>query len=177
PSYNINAISNKSSDSPLDDDDKDQHWTLDNCATGHVTGVKEFISTWHGPGRLILPNKTETHGQVGVAKIKLHANGLSTAIILNNVTYNPSLYKNLISHCRLLESNYHLVRQDNVETIYKNIHTGHELHFEMTNNLYVLKNVMKHHRKWDVPPSQTFGQSTTIHAINSDKPNDDKLIA
>ncbi|KAH9103710.1 hypothetical protein AeMF1_020024 [Aphanomyces euteiches] len=177
PSYNINAISNKSSDSPLDDDDKDQHWTLDNCATGHVTRVKEFISTWHGPGRLILPNKTEIHGQVGVAKIKLHVNGLSTTIILNNVTYNPSLYKNLISHCRLLESNYHLVRQDNVETIYKNIHTGHELHFEMTNNLYVLKNVMKHHRKWDVPPSQTFGQSTTIHAINSDKPNDDKLIA
>ncbi|CAK4707213.1 unnamed protein product [Aphanomyces euteiches] len=45
PSYNINAISNKASDSPLDDDDKDQHWTLDNCATGYVTGVKEFIST------------------------------------------------------------------------------------------------------------------------------------
>ncbi|KAF0725619.1 hypothetical protein Ae201684P_003021 [Aphanomyces euteiches] len=47
----------------------------------------------------------------------------------------------------------------------------------MTNNLYVLKTVMKHHRIWDVPPSQTFGQNTTIHAINSDKPNDDMLIA
>ncbi|KAH9167555.1 hypothetical protein AeNC1_018132, partial [Aphanomyces euteiches] len=176
PSYDINAISDESSNIPLDGG-KEQHWTLDNCATGHVTGVKEFVSTWHGPARLILPDKSEIYGQVGVAKIKLLENGRTTTINLNNVTYKPSLYKNLISHCRLLESGYRLVCQDNTETIYKNIHTNHELQFEMKNNLYVLKNVVTQRQTRSRSIHHVLGQSVNIHAITSEQPNDDKLIA
>ncbi|KAH9150923.1 hypothetical protein AeRB84_006344 [Aphanomyces euteiches] len=179
PSYDINTISDESSNIPLDGG-KEQHWTLDNCATGHVTGVKEFVSTWHGPARLILPDKSEIYGQVGVAKIKLLENGRTTTINLNNVTYEPSLYKNLISHCRLLESGYRLVCQDNTETIYKNIPTDHELQFEMKNNLYVLKNVVTQRQTRSRSIHQVLGQSVNIHAITSEQPeqpNDDKLIA
>ncbi|KAH9095102.1 hypothetical protein LEN26_017922, partial [Aphanomyces euteiches] len=134
--YNINCITGIDKPST-----KETHWTLDNCATGHVTGQVGVISTWHGSANLILPNQTKILGQVGQVKLRLRKNGESSTLILHDVTYEPSLYKNLISRVRLLESGYRLFKQDLAETIYKNDDTQHELHFKMMNNLYVLTGV------------------------------------
>ncbi|KAH9151929.1 hypothetical protein AeRB84_005572 [Aphanomyces euteiches] len=134
--YDINAI--------LQDDgkpEKETHWTLDNCATGHVTGLKGVINTWEGTAQLVLPNQPKIHGHVGHVTLQLQSNGQWSTLVLRNVTFEPSLYKNLISHVRLLESGFRLLKQDMIETIYKNDTTQLELRFAMRNNLYVLTGV------------------------------------
>ncbi|KAH9182462.1 hypothetical protein AeNC1_015563 [Aphanomyces euteiches] len=142
--YDINAIA-QGNGKP----EKETHWTLDNCATGHVTGQKGVINSWEGTAQLVLPNQTNIQGQVGTVKLHLLRDGECSTLTLRNVTYEPSLYKNLISHVRLLEYGYKLTKQDMGGTIYKNDTTQHELCFKMINNLYVLSGV----------------EDTTIHAI------------
>ncbi|CAK4102298.1 unnamed protein product [Aphanomyces euteiches] len=134
--YDINAIA-QGNGKP----EKETHWTLDNCATGHVTGQKGVINSWEGTAQLVLPNQTKIQGQVGTVKLHLLRDGECSTLTLRNVTYEPSLYKNLISHVRLLEYGYKLTKQDMGETIYKNDTTQHELCFKMINNLYVLSGV------------------------------------
>ena len=46
--YNINAISTNQTPN------QEAHWTLDNCATGHVTGVRHYVNDCHGDANLIL---------------------------------------------------------------------------------------------------------------------------
>ncbi|KAH9101952.1 hypothetical protein AeMF1_021363, partial [Aphanomyces euteiches] len=79
--YNINCITGIDKPST-----KETHWTLDNCATGHVTGQVGVISTWHGSANLILPNQTKILGQVGQVKLRLCKNGESSTLILHDVT-------------------------------------------------------------------------------------------
>ncbi|KAG9416542.1 hypothetical protein AC1031_000942 [Aphanomyces cochlioides] len=66
-SFSVNAISSKNA-MELEENDFDgmptleQHWTLGNCATGHVSGNKALFDAWHGTAELILPNKTTIIG-------------------------------------------------------------------------------------------------------------------
>jgi len=99
---------------------------------------------------LVLLNQTTIVGCTGTTKIILNCSSQRKAILrLKNVTYQPDLYKNLISHIRLLHSGYQLVKQNLSETVYINCKTGHNLQFVMKHDLYVLD------------------QTTTTHTINA----------
>ncbi|RHY22600.1 hypothetical protein DYB32_009452, partial [Aphanomyces invadans] len=146
-SFSVNSTYTMENDDPLcgtvsQSHPSERHWTLDNCATGHVTGTKDFIDSWHGSANLILPNKTQIRGNVGVTNIAMSTNGKLSILQLRNVTYAPSLYKNLISHIKLLESGYRITRQDMQRTIYKHPGTNHRLTFTLVDNLYVLDDVV-----------------------------------
>ncbi|KAF0726422.1 hypothetical protein Ae201684P_021073 [Aphanomyces euteiches] len=172
-SFSVNAISSKTT-MQLKENDFDgmptleKHWTLDNCATGHVSGNKALFDAWHGTAELILPNKMTIIGKVGQVTISMLQGGASSTLILRNVTYEPTLYKNLISHVKLLESGYQLYHQDLDGTLYVNPSTKHELKFTMQNNLYVLRDVI----------SQSPNTShLEVHAIaTKSKTNDEKLV-
>ncbi|RHZ29651.1 hypothetical protein DYB37_011776, partial [Aphanomyces astaci] len=90
----------------------ENHWTLDNCATGHITGNRHFMHSWKGPSSLILPNQAVVKGRRGTAKIHLLRNGKRATLKLHDVTYEPTIYKNLTSHVRLLHSGYQFAHQD-----------------------------------------------------------------
>ena len=49
----------------------DNHWTLDNGATGHVAGNKDWITSWKGMSHLVQPDKSTLRGRRGTAKIDL----------------------------------------------------------------------------------------------------------
>ncbi|RLO01668.1 hypothetical protein DYB28_015330, partial [Aphanomyces astaci] len=91
--YHVNAVT-------VDDTRRvmENHWTLDNCATGHVTGNHHFMHSWKGTSSLILPNQAVVKGRRGTAKIHLLRNGEHATLKLHDVTYEPTIYKNLISH-------------------------------------------------------------------------------
>jgi hypothetical protein len=54
---------------------KDSHWTLDNGATGHVTGSRSAITSWHGATNLVLPDGPRIAAKMGSAKIRLTKDG------------------------------------------------------------------------------------------------------
>jgi len=114
---------------------KDSHWTLDNGATGHVTGSRSAITSWHGATDLVLPDGSRIAAKMGSAKIRLTEDGTTTTLKLHDVAYHPGIYKNLLSHARLLKSGYHVHRQDSKQAVYVHNTTGHELRFKMSNNL------------------------------------------
>ncbi|RHY74999.1 hypothetical protein DYB30_013092 [Aphanomyces astaci] len=120
----------------------ENHWTLDNCATGHVTGNHHFMHSWKGTSSLILPNQAVVKGRRGTAKIHLLRNGEHATLKLHDVTYEPTIYKNLISHVRLLRSGYQRAHQDLKRTTYVHRFNGHELHFALSDSLYVLQDVV-----------------------------------
>ncbi|KAH9103933.1 hypothetical protein LEN26_010973 [Aphanomyces euteiches] len=72
--YNINAISN------TETHDQEAHWTLGNCATGHVTGNRHYVQGCHGNATLTLPNGGKIKGCHGVARIALD-HGVEEAIL------------------------------------------------------------------------------------------------
>ncbi len=70
------------------------------------------------------------------------AHGKMPTLKLANVAYHPGIYKNLLSHARLLKSGYNVLRQDAKAAVYAHKSTGHTLQFKMKNNLYVLEGSM-----------------------------------
>ncbi|RLO01397.1 hypothetical protein DYB28_004572, partial [Aphanomyces astaci] len=135
--YHVNSVT-------VDDTRRvtENHWTLDNCATGHVTGNHHFMHSWKGTSSLILPNQAVVKGRRGTAKINLLCNGEHATLKLHDVTYEPTIYKNLISHVRLLRSGHQLAHQDLKKTTYVHRFNGHELHFALSDSLYVLQDVV-----------------------------------
>ncbi|RHY79828.1 hypothetical protein DYB26_005045, partial [Aphanomyces astaci] len=119
----------------------ENYWTLDNCATGHVTGNHHFMHSWKGTSGLILPNQAVVKGRRGTAKIHILRKGEHATLKLHDITYEPTIYKNLISHVRLLRSGYQLAHQDLKKTTYMDRFNGHELHFAMSDSLYVLQDM------------------------------------
>jgi transposase InsO family protein len=115
----------------------DNHWTLDNGATGHVAGNKDWITSWKGMSHLVLPDKSTLRGRRGTAKIDLFDGDQHHVLKLINVTYQGSIYKNLISHVQLLRSGYELTHQDLFTTAYIHKFHGRRLNI-MRDGLYVL---------------------------------------
>ncbi|RHY02199.1 hypothetical protein DYB36_008604 [Aphanomyces astaci] len=135
--YHVNSVT-------VDDTRRvmENHWTLDNCATVYVTGNHHFMHSWKGTSSLILPNQAVVKGRRGTAKIHLLRNGEHATLKLHDVTYEPTIYKNLISHVRLLRSGHQLAHQDLKKTTYVHRFNGHELHFALSDSLYVLQDVV-----------------------------------
>jgi len=137
--YRANAIASVAQRAPCSDaTDTDKHWTLDNCATGHVTGNSDWITAWKGTSHLVLPDKSSLQGRRGTAKIDLYTADEHHVLKLHNVTFQGSIYKNLISHIQLLHSGYELTHQDMATTAYVHKHHGRRLNFVMCDGMYVL---------------------------------------
>ncbi|RHZ05257.1 hypothetical protein DYB26_006381 [Aphanomyces astaci] len=111
------------------------------AAQYHVNSVT-VDDTRQGTSSLILPNQAVVKGRRGTAKIHLLRNGEHATLKLHDVTYEPTIYKNLISHVRLLRSGYQRAHQDLKRTTYVHRFNGHELHFALSDSLYVLQDVV-----------------------------------
>ncbi|CAK4104955.1 unnamed protein product, partial [Aphanomyces euteiches] len=110
--YKINAVSDGTQNG------HETHWTLDNCATGHVTGLRHYVVDCDGNANLILQNGQQIKGCSGTAHVQLMDGKRSSTLTLDNVAFEPNIYKNLISHIQLLTMGYRLVKQDLEEAIY-----------------------------------------------------------
>ncbi|CAK4079936.1 unnamed protein product [Aphanomyces euteiches] len=133
PSYKINAISEGTSNG------RETHWTLDNCATGHVTGMRYYVKECHGNANLILPNGDQMQGCNGTAHIEISNGKTNNILTLDNVAFEPSIYKNLIAHIQLLKMDYRLVKQDLNEAIYQRNNQPRVLVFKLLDDMYVLQ--------------------------------------
>ncbi|RHZ09113.1 hypothetical protein DYB31_005795 [Aphanomyces astaci] len=147
----------------------ENHWTLDNCSTDHVTCNHHFMHSWKGTSSSILPNQAVVKGRRGTAKIHHLRNGKRATLKLHDVTYEPTIYKNLISHVRLLRSGYQLAHQILKKKTYVHRFNGHELHFAMSDSLYAFQ---------DMTPRAATGRiNATILVTDKtlDPPSDAKL--
>ncbi|CAK4186820.1 unnamed protein product, partial [Aphanomyces euteiches] len=77
------------------------------------------VKECNGNANLILPNGGQTHGSNGTAYIEISNGKTNNMLTLDNVAFEPSIYKNLISHIQLLKMGYRLVKQDLNEAIYQ----------------------------------------------------------
>ncbi|KAH9112113.1 hypothetical protein AeMF1_013503 [Aphanomyces euteiches] len=148
--YKINAVSDGTPNG------QETHWTLDNCATGHVTGLRHYVVDCDGNANLILPNGQQIKGCSGTAHVQLMDGKRSSTLTLDNVAFEPNIYKNLISHIQLLTMGYRLVKQDLEEAIYVRKDEPRTLVFKHLNGMYVL-------------------QQTKSNQVNAVK-TDDKLV-
>ncbi|KAF0708471.1 hypothetical protein AaE_013198 [Aphanomyces astaci] len=127
------------------------------------------MHSWKGTSSSILPNQAVVKGRRGTAKIHHLRNGKRATLKLHDVTYEPTIYKNLISHVRLLRSGYQLAHQILKKKTYVHRFNGHELHFAMSDSLYAFQ---------DMTPRAATGRiNATILVTDKtlDPPSDAKL--
>ncbi|RHY52496.1 hypothetical protein DYB38_011721, partial [Aphanomyces astaci] len=119
----------------------------------HITRVRATIRELIGMSKamsesevvewllIALPDSAVVKGRRGTANIHLLRNGKRTTLKLHDVTYEPTIYKNLISHVLLLRSGYQLAHQILKKKTYVHLFNGHELHFAMSDSLYAFQDV------------------------------------